>query len=249
MNTTPDAPRALAGGSDGATALAIHGLRFRHPDSTVDWTVDVPDLTLARGEQLLLTGGSGSGKSTLLHLIAGLLEPGQGTIRVADRDIHSMRGARRDLFRGRHIGMIFQTFHLLPGFTALENVMMALLFSGVPAARHRARATELLARLGIDDLNRDVDRLSVGQQQRVAVARSVACEPVLVLADEPTASLDPETAATAMDLIQTMCRENNAALLCTSHDPAMASRFERRAALRSLGGNGHENVRGGAISA
>lgn len=217
----------------GAPALDISHLRFRYP-GTAGWTVDIPKLSLARGEQMLLTGGSGRGKSTLLQLIAGLLDPMEGTVLVAGEDIHALRGARRDLHRGRTIGMIFQTFNLLHGFTAAENVMAALMFSAIPAREHASRARALLAHLGIERPDADCDRLSVGQQQRVAVSRALACDPVLVLADEPTASLDPENSATAMDLIQAACREKGAALLCVSHDPSMAARFDRRASLAEL---------------
>ncbi len=224
-------------------ALLIRGLRFRYgPGSSANngaanshpWVVDVRALDLAPAEQLLLTGSSGCGKSTLLSLIAGLLEPQGGAVVVAGQNVHALAGARRDLFRGRHIGMIFQTFNLLHGFSALENVMAAFLFSGVPARQHRSRAAALLRHLGIERMDADPDSLSVGQQQRVAVARALACNPVLVLADEPTASLDPENSAAAIGLIQSACREKGAALLCVSHDPSVASRFERVKAFGDL---------------
>lgn len=214
-------------------ALQITGLRFRH-DRDGPLVVDVRALSLARGEQLLLTGASGRGKSTLLQLIAGLLIPDEGAVNVAGQDIHALPEAGRDRFRGAHIGMIFQTFNLLQGFSAVENVMAALMFSPVPAKEHRPRALALLDRVGITAPDREVSRLSVGQQQRVAVARAAAVSPALVLADEPTASLDPETSAVAMDVIQGTCREIGAALLCTSHDPAMRDRFPARASLDEL---------------
>ncbi len=210
-------------------ALSVENLTFRY--ATSGWELKVPALALARGEQLLMMSPSGAGKSTLMNVVAGLLDPASGSVRVAEQNIHALRGAARDAFRGRHIGMIFQTFNLLQGFTAAENVMAALLFAGVPEREHRARAQAVLQRLGITRLDAPVEDMSVGQQQRVAVARAMACDPVLVLADEPTASLDPTNAHAAMDLIQEVCREKHAALLCVSHDPAMASRFERRESL------------------
>ena len=130
--------------------------------------------------------------------------------------------------------MIFQTFHLLVGFSAIENVMCALLMAGVPEREHRGRAKALLDRLGISRIDARVEELSTGQQQRVAVARALACDPALVLADEPTASLDPDNAQVAMDLIQQVCKEKGAALLCVSHDPTMLARFPRHATLASL---------------
>ncbi|HBS28122.1 MAG TPA: ABC transporter ATP-binding protein [Phycisphaerales bacterium] len=222
--------------SDPSPALRVTDLRFRYAAERADspWTVDVHALELAHAEQLLLTGGSGRGKSTLLLLIAGLLDPTEGAVEVAAQRVHALRGTPRDLFRGRRIGMIFQTFNLLHGFSALENVMAALMFSTIPPREHRSRAEALLKRLDIRDTHSDPDRLSVGQQQRVAVARALACDPALVLADEPTASLDPDNAAGAMDLIQQLCAEKGAALLCVSHDPAMTARFPRRTALDSL---------------
>ena len=215
------------------SALAISDLRYRYRRRD-PWVVDVAHLDLAPGEPMLLTGGSGQGKSTLLHLISGLMDPLGGRVLIGGHDIHALHGAKRDLFRGRHVGVIFQSFNLLHGFTAQENVMAALMFSAIPRRQHRRRARTLLQRLDIDHPHRNPDRMSVGQQQRVAVARAVACEPDLVLADEPTASLDPENAEIAMQLIREVCREQGAALLCVSHDPAMEPRFERRASLEEL---------------
>ena len=214
-------------------ALQITDLGFRYPGQD-HWLLEIASFGLAPGEQALLAGRSGMGKSTLLHLVLGLLEPGRGEVRVAGRKIHALRGARRDHFRGSHIGMIFQTFHLLHGFSAIENVMTAMAFSDIPRAEHRDRARALLDRLGITRVDAMPDRLSVGQQQRVAVARALACDPELVLGDEPTASLDPENAGDAMDLIQEVCRERGAALLCVSHDPSLEARFERRMTLHEL---------------
>lgn len=227
-------------------ALRIRGLKFRYGGAPQangkGWLVNVPELDLSPGEQLLLTGGSGRGKSTLLQLIAGLLDSDEGSVAVAGTDVQALHGAARDLYRGRTIGMIFQTFNLLHGFTALENVMAALMFSRIPTKEHRARAAGLLGHLGIAGVDSDPDRLSVGQQQRVAVARAVACDPVLVLADEPTASLDPENAAIAIALIQDTCREKGAALLCVSHDPSMNGRFARSMGFDDLARSGTSNL-------
>ncbi len=216
--------------------LVIENLEFRYPsaDGQDGWSIRVPRFELQRGEQVLLTGGSGRGKSTLLYLIAGLMDPQMGSVMIGGENIHARRAAARDRLRGRSIGMIFQTFNLLLGFTAAENVMAALMFSELPGREHRVRAVELLHRLGITKSESMVDRMSVGQQQRVAVARAVACRPAIVLADEPTASLDPENATVAMDLIQSICREEGAALLCTSHDPRIVERFARRVSLEDL---------------
>jgi putative ABC transport system ATP-binding protein len=212
-----------------ASALLIENLSFAYAvsDGEAPFRLALPRLEISPREQVLLVAPSGSGKSTLLALVAGLLEPGAGRVLIAGQDIHALRGAARDRFRGRHVGMIFQTFNLLHGFSAEENVSAAMLFADIPQREHRTRARDLLASLGIKTPGRLVDRLSVGQQQRVAVARALACRPDLVLADEPTASLDPANAAAAIELIQKACAANGAALLCVSHDPGMESRFTR----------------------
>ncbi|MEM7755303.1 MAG: ABC transporter ATP-binding protein [Planctomycetota bacterium] len=216
-------------------ALKITNLRFTHRKSAGSaFTLEIADLAVAQGEQVLLRGKSGSGKSTLLHLIAGLIEPEAGRIEVAGRDIHRLKGAQRDGFRGQHIGMVFQTHQLLGGFTAAENVMAALAFSDVPKAEHDQRAAELLTRLGIDRHGATPEELSIGQQQRVAVARALACGPELVLADEPTASLDPENAADAVKLMQEVCNERGAAFVCVSHDPTLVEVFKRSIDLADL---------------
>ncbi len=223
------APRTSA--PEARAALSIRELRFGYG---AGWSMHLPSLELHAGEQVLLTGGSGTGKSTLLHLIAGLVDPSAGDVEIAGQRVHALAGARRDLFRGQHVGMIFQTFQLLEGFSARENVLAALMFSSLPASEHDERAADLLGRLGVQRMDAPAGELSVGQQQRAAVARAVACRPTLVLADEPTASLDPENASRAMDVIQSACREQGAALVCTSHDPAMVARFTRSLALESI---------------
>jgi ABC-type lipoprotein export system ATPase subunit len=219
-------------------ALRISDLSYSYPTGPDGdgqaFTLRVRQLDLAVGEQVLVSAASGGGKSTLLTLIAGLDQPDTGTIEIGGQNIHALPPGKRDLFRGRSIGMIFQTFNLLTGFTAAENVMAALMFSDIPPARHRDRAVDLLRSLGLERPDAMVERLSVGQQQRVAVARAVACDPLIVLADEPTASLDPDNALATIDLIEKACAARNAALLCVSHDPAIASRFMRREPLADL---------------
>ena len=230
----PKAPPSNPTGAE-TPALSIRDLVFSYPGAT-EPTVRVRRLDVRAGEQVVLTGSSGRGKSTLLHLVAGLMEPGRGEVVVAGTPVGTLKGSARDRFRGRHIGMVFQTFHLLHGFSAAENVMAAMMFSDLPKSEHRDRAVALLTRLGIDRPGAPADQLSVGQQQRVAVARALACRPALVLADEPTASLDPENAAEAVSLLQGACRENGAALLCVTHDPTLIGRFDRHETLDALAG-------------
>ena len=205
-------------------ALDIRDLRFRRSGG---FEIDVPEFRIDAAEQVLLTGPSGCGKSTLLLLAAGLLDADSGEILLAGRSITAARGGRRDAIRADRVGMVFQTHHLLPGFTARENVSAPLLFGGVRPAQHAVIADALLGRLGISDPTVRVDRLSVGQQQRVAIARALVGNPSVVLADEPTAALDPENAVTAVELLKDVCRECNAALLLTSHDPGLEGAFSR----------------------
>jgi len=213
--------------------------RYTGPDGSVVPVVDIEHFSLADGEQVALVGSSGSGKTTLLHLIAGILTPDSGKIlfdatspqyRV---DLAAMTEAERDVFRGRHIGYIFQTHHLLPGFTALENVLLGMSFTG---RRHDpAWATHLLNEVGLSQrLNYKPDKLSVGQQQRVAVARALANRPKVVLADEPTGALDATNAQQVLDLIRKLCDEVKAALLLVSHDLHMTRQLPRSVSLTDL---------------
>ncbi len=210
-------------------ALRIEDLSFRYGSASDNTppVVRIDRFELGEGEFALLRGRSGSGKTTLLSLVAGLLEPTLGGVEIAGQRVHDLRGAARDHFRGQHLGLVFQTFNLLHGFSALENVLAGMMFSRIPRGEHRDRAMSLLRRLGIERIDAQPETLSVGQQQRVAVARAVAARPTLVLADEPTASLDPENADGALELIKDACRESGSALLCVSHDPAASSHFDR----------------------
>ncbi|MCA9279234.1 MAG: ABC transporter ATP-binding protein [Phycisphaeraceae bacterium] len=217
--------------------LRVDSVRFRY-GAIGPWVLDINELVLHSREQVLLTGPSGCGKSTLLQLIAGLMEPSEGRIEVAGQDVHGLGSGARDAFRGRTIGMVFQTLNLLPGFTAIENVLLAMMFSAKPKREHGERAADLLGSLGLERVNAPVDSMSLGQQQRVAVARALACEPALVLADEPTASLDPDNARNAIELLQRACEDHNAALLCVSHDPALLSCFDRIESYTSLHASG-----------
>src|SRR3954463_12116180 len=200
-------------------ALRLENLKKRYlaPDGTAVPVIDVESFALAGGEQVALVGGSGTGKTTLLHLIAGIVAPDGGRILYSDgpvagegaTDIAKLSEAQRDVFRGRHIGYIFQTHHLLPGFTAHENVLLGMSFTGRKS--DPAWAKHLLTKVGLSDrLNYKPERLSVGQQQRVAVARALANPPRLVLADEPTGALDVNNAAQVLELIRSLCREVNA---------------------------------------
>ena len=214
-------------------ALLLKDLKKTYvgPDGSVVPVIDVPELGIGDGEQVALIGTSGSGKTTLLHMIAGIVTADDGQIlyQTPDQgsvDLTTLDEADRDVFRGGHIGYIFQTHHLLPGFTALENVLLGLTFTG--RKPDREWAVHLLKEVGLAErLDYRPAKLSVGQQQRVACARALANRPKLVLADEPTGALDPNTAQQVLQLIRNLCREINASLLLVSHDLAIANQFPR----------------------
>jgi ABC-type lipoprotein export system ATPase subunit len=188
--------------------------------------LDVEQLTLDRGEQAVLRGRSGCGKTTLLNCIAGLTTVDEGTIEIAGRDVTRLPEAARDRFRAGHIGFVFQTFNLLPGFSALENVMLGMAFvGGRPDA---VRARQLLSDVGLSHrLTHKPRALSVGEQQRVAVARALANRPVLLLADEPTANVDPAHQQQIIDLLRDACRREQVAMLLVTHASEVAAQFGR----------------------
>jgi putative ABC transport system ATP-binding protein len=221
-----------------SAALAIRGLKrsFDDPEGGRILAVDVPELRLGRGETLAVTGESGTGKTTLLHLIAGLLPADEGTIEVAGEAMTGRAEAARDRLRARHLGIVFQAFHLLPGLTALENVALGMTFRPRAGVAARQAAREALVRVGLSDrLGHLPGQLSTGQQQRVAIARALAGKPTLVLADEPTASLDKARGEACLDLLIGFARETGAALLVVSHDTALLERFPRRHVLAAPG--------------
>jgi ABC-type lipoprotein export system ATPase subunit len=208
---------------------------FIGPDGSRVPVIDIPELYLADGEQVALIGTSGSGKTTLLHMIAGILAPDGGNIvfgydpknpNAQSIDLTRLPEPRRDEFRGRNIGYIFQTHHLLPGFTALENVLLGMTFTG--RAHDRKWAEQLLIEVGLGDrLHYRPQKLSVGQQQRVAVARALANRPKLVLADEPTGALDAANAQQVLELIRKLCSQVGSSLLLVSHDLDIARQLPR----------------------
>lgn len=202
------------------------------PDGTSQAVLDVEQLSLARGEEVALAGASGSGKTTLLNVIAGILKPDAGSVRIQGTELTRLGEAERDHFRACHIGYVFQSFHLLDGYTALENVLLGMMFG---AGSEPDYAQHLLERLDLKErLDYRPSQLSVGQRQRVALARALANRPDLVLADEPTGNLDPGSARTALALLRETCTEIGAGLLLVSHDADVLSVFERSLDLSDL---------------
>ena len=226
--TTPDVVR-------------MSGVRFAWP-ARDSFRMAIDDFSLEQGERLLLIGPSGSGKSTFLSLLAGIVSPQEGAIRVLDTDIARLGGASRDHFRGAHFGIIFQMFNLLPYGSVLDNVMLPLSFSAERRRRAGARgsaeaeAERLLDKLGIDPALRKASAtsLSVGQQQRVAAARALIGAPQIIIADEPTSALDRNRQMAFLDLLFAVVAETGSTLIMVSHDETLSPRFTRVAALGSI---------------
>ncbi len=212
--------------------------RYQAPDGSVTDVLDVPNFDIGAGEHVAMIGSSGSGKTTLLHVMAGITAPSSGSVEcgvpgMSPVNLAKLPEAARDAFRGRYIGIIFQTHHLLGGFTAMENVLLGMSFTGRPADAGWAR--HLLETVGLKDrMDYRPGKLSVGQQQRVAVARALANRPQLVLADEPTGALDPINARSVLDLIRSLTTEVGAALLLVTHDREIAQSLARRVDLAEI---------------
>lgn len=223
------------------SAISVRNLEFSWtPQSRL---LDIPAFDLKAGEQALLIGPSGSGKSTFLGLIAGVTKPQSGEIEVLGEHIHQMSSARRDAFRAKNLGVIFQLFNLVPYLSPIENVELPTFFS-TPRRRRveeggvsvRDEARRLLNRLGLDEahITRPSLELSVGQQQRVAAARALIGKPGLVIADEPTSALDTDAREAFLALLSDECAKSGAALLFVSHDISLTQRFERSVDLREI---------------
>ncbi len=188
-------------------------------------------LSVAKGESVAVVGPSGSGKTSLLMILAGLELPSRGRVEAAGCDLARMDEDARARFRGRHVGIVFQAFHLVPTMTALENTSLPLEFTGDSAAGPRARA--MLARVGLDHrLHHYPAQLSGGEQQRVALARALAPRPPILLADEPTGNLDRANGGKVADLLFHLQKEEGATLILVTHDPELARRCQRRLAMR-----------------
>jgi len=199
---------------------------FLLPDGQKLTVLDVPSFRIEAGEQVVLIGESGGGKTTLLHCVAGIVAPDSGKVFIDGIDLTKLSEAGRDRVRAAKLGYVFQTFNLLAGFTALENVRLGMTFA---SGKHDLkRAVELLEKVGLGDrLHHKPSALSVGQQQRVAVARALANRPRLLLADEPTANIDPANQQRIIDLLRQCCSEENIAMLLVTHSMSVAEQFDR----------------------
>lgn len=189
--------------------------------------LDLPSFALGQGERCLVLGLSGSGKTTLLHILAGILEPSHGTVVVAGQDLSAVRGTARDRFRGQNIGIVFQQMHLLSTLTVRDNLLLAQYLAGT--RQDRARADEVLGQLDLaEKADAYPDALSQGQRQRIALARAVMNRPRVLLADEPTASLDDVRCEQVIALLLAQAEAHDATLLVATHDQRVKPHFERQ---------------------
>jgi putative ABC transport system ATP-binding protein len=191
--------------------------------------LDGVSLTIQQGEFVGLLGTSGSGKSTLLNLVAGLDRPTSGSLRIFDQDLAAMSRMDLSLHRRRNVGIIFQSFNLVPTMTAADNVALAMMFAGVPRAERVARASALLEAMGLAGRQQHRPReLSGGEQQRVAIARALSNQPHLLLADEPTGNLDSRTSREIMALLKELNERDGKTVIMVTHDPSLAKQYAHR---------------------
>ncbi|MGD9127024.1 MAG: ABC transporter ATP-binding protein [Planctomycetia bacterium] len=199
---------------------------FPEPDGGRLPILDIDAFVLEEGKQMALVGRSGCGKSTLLHVISGISRPDSGRVMIGDWDITLFTESESDQFRAEQIGYVFQTFNLLPGFSALENVLLGMRFAGGRVDYKRAKM--LLDRVGLSHrTTHKPTQLSVGEQQRVSVARALANRPRVLLADEPTANVDSGHQQQVIDLLRQTCEEEKVSLLVVTHTPEVANQFDR----------------------
>ena len=223
--------------------IDLNHVSFTWPGSQ-RFSLNINAFSLHKGERVLLLGQSGSGKSTLLSLLCGIVAPQQGQVQVAGQDLATLSASKRDRLRAEHIGVIFQQFNLLPYGSVADNILLPLTFA--PARRQRVaakgspqdevkRLCEAL-QLPNDVLQSQTAQLSVGQQQRVAVARALIGEPEVIIADEPTSALDQQSQQAFMDLLMAQIKATQSSLLMVSHDPSLAGYFDRVVQLEDLQG-------------
>lgn len=219
--------------------VEIKNLKFKYPSST-HLTIDIPDLQISKGTKVFLHGPSGTGKSTLLELLAGVLSPSEGQIKILNENLSELTSAAKDQFRSNHIGYIFQSFNLIPYLSVQENISLPLYFSTekrkkVNLEHENAVIMDLTTMLGVDHLlKKKITELSVGQQQRVAAARALVGSPELILADEPTSALDYDHREKFIKLLFSVAEKNNSTVIFVSHDKTLEKIFDKTISLAEI---------------
>jgi putative ABC transport system ATP-binding protein len=220
--------------------IQLDKVRFAWQDKAV---LNIEHWRVTKGQKVFLYGPSGSGKSTLLNLLCGILTPQHGSIRILSQELTRLKAGARDRFRARHIGVIFQQFNLLPYMTVRQNIMLAAWFGRAESAEpgHLQQITGQL-QLNSSILERKAGELSVGQQQRVAVARALLNHPEIIIADEPTSALDSELRDQFVDLLLECCEKNQATVVFVSHDKTLAGHFDQQQSLAELNSISEETL-------
>ena len=207
--------------------VKINGLTYNYSSEI---QLKFPDFSLSKGEQALILGQSGCGKTTLLHLLSGLLKPNSGDVNIENEDISKMSGAVLDNFRGANIGIVFQTAHFIEALTVKENLTLTQTLAG--KSKDIDKIKKLLADLGIESkLNAKLNALSVGEKQRVSIARALVNSPALILADEPTSALDDKNCDAVLKLVREQAKKHNSTLLIVTHDNRLKDQFDKRVEL------------------
>jgi putative ABC transport system ATP-binding protein len=207
--------------------LEVRGLTFQYPSGP---GFTFPDVVCTPGEHLLVLGQSGKGKTTLLHLLAGMIRPSAGSIRIQNTDITQLDNRALDKFRGQHIGIIFQTAHFVDSISVLDNLMLSPFLSGKKTTQ--SEAIQVLDRLNVGHkAAQKPASLSVGEQQRCAIARAVFHKPTVILADEPTSALDDQNAEQVIQMLEEQARQTGAALIIVTHDKRLKDRFQKQITL------------------
>lgn len=202
--------------------ISINGLSFGYSDQKV---LSIPQMEVQDEEHLLILGNSGSGKTTLLHILGGLLQPKEGKVVIGNTDLYSLSGHQRDKYRGQNIGLVFQKAHLISALSVGDNLLLAQYLSGT--AQDKGRVYEVLEELNLGQkADKKVRALSQGEQQRVTIARALLNRPRIILADEPTASLDDENAMKVLNLLKSQAEKYQASLLIATHDQRVKDQFE-----------------------
>lgn len=217
--------------------ISIRDLRFSYDNKNHEPIIEIPEWSVAAGEQIFLHGPSGSGKSTLLNLLSGILTSTEGSIKILNQSLNLMSERQKDKFRANHIGLVFQQFNLIHYLSALDNIRLAKHFANAPfRKKDDSRAKELLHALGINKTfhHQPASALSTGQQQRVAIARSLINTPELLIVDEPTSALDSQSRDAFMTLLMKTVTQHNITLIFVSHDPSLTQYFSRTVALQDI---------------